>query len=82
MVSERTLISIPLKGSAALMNHSISAICSDFESAEGWNSLLIQRSASGFPAIAVKTLIVSANAALMKSLLNFIIFLLLVVPAL
>ena len=38
MVSETTLISMPLKGSAALMNHSISFICSSFESVEGWNS--------------------------------------------
>ena len=39
MVSETTLISMPLKGSAALMNHSISFICSSFDRVEGWNSL-------------------------------------------
>ena len=39
MVSETTLISMPRNGSAALMNHSISFICSSLESVEGWNSL-------------------------------------------
>src|SRR5690348_16828178 len=38
MVSDSTLISMPLNGSAALMNHCISFICSSFESVEGWNS--------------------------------------------
>src|SRR6185369_468542 len=38
MVSDSTLISMPLNGSAALMNHCISFNCSSFESVEGWNS--------------------------------------------
>src|SRR6185295_3993844 len=38
MVSDSTLISMPLNGSAALMNHCISFSCSSFESVEGWNS--------------------------------------------
>ena len=36
-----TLISMPLKGSAALMNHSISFSWSSFDRVEGWNSLSI-----------------------------------------
>ena len=35
VVSETTLISIPLNGSAALMNHSISFICASLERVEG-----------------------------------------------
>src|SRR6266481_7333146 len=37
-VSETALISIPLKGAAALMNHCISFIWSSLDSVEGWNS--------------------------------------------
>src|SRR3954462_4192589 len=40
MVSETTLISMPLKGSAALANHSSSFFCSSFDSVEGWNSAI------------------------------------------
>jgi len=32
---------MPAKGLAASMNHFISAICSSFDRAEGWNSLSI-----------------------------------------
>jgi len=39
MVSESTLISIPLNGLAALMNHSISFICCALLRVDGWNSL-------------------------------------------
>src|SRR5215475_5166890 len=46
MVSETTLISMPAKGFAALMNHCISFICSSLLSVEGWNSLSIQRLAA------------------------------------
>src|SRR5687768_9740274 len=38
MVSDSTLISMPLSGSAALMNHCISFSWSAAESVEGWNS--------------------------------------------
>ena len=41
IVSETILISMPLKGSAALMNHCISFIWSSFDRVEGWNSLSI-----------------------------------------
>src|ERR1700749_2247975 len=37
-VSETVLISMPLNGAAALMNHSISFIWSSLDSVEGWNS--------------------------------------------
>src|SRR3954470_13501094 len=37
MVSETTLISKPLKGSAALANHSSSCFWSSFDRVEGWN---------------------------------------------
>src|SRR3954454_19892208 len=40
MVSETTLISMPLKGSAALANHSSSFFWSSFDSVEGWNSAI------------------------------------------
>src|SRR5216684_266635 len=40
-VSETALISIPLKGAAALMNHCISFIWSSLDNVEGWNSLSI-----------------------------------------
>src|SRR6516164_2718440 len=40
MVSETTLISMPLKGSAALANHSSSFFWSSFEIVEGWNSAI------------------------------------------
>src|SRR5690606_10326410 len=49
MVSESTLISMPLKGVAASMNHCISFSCSSFESTEGWNSLSIHFFASSTP---------------------------------
>src|SRR5258708_17305056 len=41
MVSETTLMSMPAKGFAALMNHCISFICSSLLSVEGWNSVSI-----------------------------------------
>ena len=41
IVSDTTLMSMPLKGSAALMNHCISFIWSSFDSVEGWNSASI-----------------------------------------
>ena len=50
MVSETTLISMPAKGFAALTNHSISFICSSFDSVEGWNSVSIHFLASSIPA--------------------------------
>jgi hypothetical protein len=50
IVSDSTLTSIPRKGSAALMNHSISLSWSSFDSVEGWNSLSTQRLASSTPA--------------------------------
>ena len=53
MVSETTLISIPAKGFAALTNHSISFICSSFESVDGWNSASTHFRASSIPANAV-----------------------------
>ena len=40
-VSETMLISMPLKGAAALMNHCISFIWSSLERVDGWNSLSI-----------------------------------------
>src|ERR1700744_344272 len=40
-VSETALISMPLKGAAALMNHCISFIWSSLERVDGWNSLSI-----------------------------------------
>src|SRR6478752_2298914 len=40
MVSETTLISMPLKGSAAFANHSSSFFWSSFEMVEGWNSAI------------------------------------------
>src|SRR5690606_25299631 len=49
MVSESTLISMPLKGVAASINHCISFSCSSFESTEGWNSLSIHFFASSTP---------------------------------
>src|SRR5215831_674931 len=52
MVSETTLISMPAKGFAALMNHCISFICSSLLSVEGWNSLSIQRLAAASSAYA------------------------------
>jgi hypothetical protein len=50
MVSERTLISMPANGSAASMNHSISASCSSRERVEGWNSSSTHRSAAAMSA--------------------------------
>src|SRR5882724_4836283 len=41
MVSETTLMSMPLKGTAALMSHCISFIWSSLERVDGWNSLSI-----------------------------------------
>src|SRR5674476_1118747 len=40
-VSETALISMPLKGAAALMNHCISFIWSSLDRVDGWNSLSI-----------------------------------------
>src|SRR5262245_4614822 len=40
MVSETTLISMPLNGSAAFANHSSSFFWSSFDSVEGWNSAI------------------------------------------
>ena len=53
MVSDRTLISMPLNGAAALANHSISFICASFDSTEGWNSLSIHFLAAAVSAYAV-----------------------------
>ena len=50
MVSETTLISMPAKGFAAFTNHSISFICSSFESVDGWNSDSTHFFASSTPA--------------------------------
>ena len=43
MVSDTTLISMPLKGAAAFSNHCSSFNWSAFDSVEGWNSLSIHR---------------------------------------
>src|SRR6476660_6460707 len=51
MVSDSTLISMPLKGLAALTNHSISFIWSSLDSVEGWNSLSTHFLASSMPAM-------------------------------
>src|SRR3546814_612185 len=63
MVSDTTLMSMPWNGSAALMNHSISAICSSLLSEEGWNSLSTHRSAASMSAWAVPALATMASAA-------------------
>src|SRR3546814_14452056 len=63
MVSDTTLMSMPRNGSAALMNHSISAICSSLLSEEGWNSLSTHRSAASMSAWAVPALATMASAA-------------------
>src|SRR3546814_7306113 len=63
MVSDTTLMSMPWNGSAALMNHSISAICSSLLSEEGWNSLSTHRSAASMSAWAVPALATMARAA-------------------
>src|SRR5262249_58326877 len=52
MVSDRTLISMPLNGLAALTNHSISFSCCSFVSVEGWNSFSTHFLASSIPASA------------------------------
>ena len=49
IVSDSTLISMPTKGLAAAMNHSISFSCSSFDSTEGWNSLSIHFFAASVP---------------------------------
>src|SRR6478609_7346256 len=49
-VSDTTLMSMPTKGFAALMNHSISFICSSLDSVEGWNSESTHFLASSIPA--------------------------------
>src|SRR4029077_5920126 len=41
IVSDTTFTSMPLKGSAALMNHCISFIWSSLDRVDGWNSLSI-----------------------------------------
>src|SRR5215204_434434 len=63
MSSDSTLISMPLNGSAALMNHSISFICSSLESVEGWNSLSTHLLASSTPAKAKPANDTVANSA-------------------
>jgi hypothetical protein len=63
-VSETTEISMPRKGAAALMNHSISAICSSLLSDDGWNSLSIQRSAAAISALTGPLTAKSAAAAI------------------
>src|SRR6201994_1678293 len=50
IVSDTTLTSMPLKGSAALMNHCISFIWSSLDSVDGWNSLSIPFLAASSPA--------------------------------
>src|SRR3990170_864362 len=72
MVSETTLISSPLKGSAAFINHSISFICSSLESVEGWNSLSIHFLASSVPANAGLPKARTVTAAAVASSLCFI----------
>ena len=57
IVSDSTLISMPLKGLAALMNHSISFICCCLLSVEGWNSL-----STHFFAAAMSAWLAEANA--------------------
>src|SRR5215813_14214309 len=52
IVSDSTLISIPLKGAAALMNHSSSFSCCSLLKVEGWNSRSTHRFASSMPASA------------------------------
>src|SRR4051812_37243181 len=62
MVSETTLISRPLNGSAALTNHSISLAWSSLESVEGWNSLSIHFLAASMSALAGPVASMSATA--------------------
>src|SRR2546427_8480783 len=50
IVSDRTLISMPRYGLAALMNHSISLSCCSFDRVEGWNSLSIHLFAAAMSA--------------------------------
>src|SRR6266481_9742351 len=51
-VSETALISMPLKGAAALMNHCISFIWSSLDRVDGWNSLSIHFFAAASSALA------------------------------
>src|SRR5688500_4248064 len=53
IVSDSTLTSSQRSGYAAFMNHSISFICSSFDSTEGWNSVSIQRLAASVVGAAV-----------------------------
>src|SRR5689334_10757078 len=76
-VSDVTLISIPLKGSAALINHCISFNWSSLDKVEGWNSLSIHFLAAASsaragavnavdPAISATALVIIKTRALVK----------------
>src|SRR5215475_1265366 len=67
IVSDSTLISIPLKGAAALMNHSSSFSCCSLLKVEGWNSRSTHRFASSMPAKALPLINITASAALIVS---------------
>src|SRR5215813_1845236 len=67
IVSDTTLISMPLKGSAALMNHCISFIWSSLERVDGWNSLSIHFFAAASSAQAGA--VIAAEAATMAKAL-------------
>src|SRR5262245_51706758 len=63
MVSDSTLISIPLNGSAAFTNHSSSFNWSSFDSVVGWNSLSAHFFAASASAKAGAAPSASSNAA-------------------
>ena len=67
IVSDRTLISIPLKGFAALTNNSISFSCCSFVSVEGWNSFSTHFFASSMPAPAGMNSAATARARMTAS---------------
>ena len=60
MVSETTLISMPLKAAAAFSNHCSSFIWSSFDSVEGWNSLSIHFCAAASSASAGAAIVTDA----------------------
>src|SRR6516164_9837806 len=69
-VSETALISMPLKGSAALMNHCISFNWSSLDKVDGWNSLSIHFFAAASSARAGA--VIAADAAISATALVII----------
>src|ERR1700738_2274479 len=69
-VSETALISMPLKGAAALMNHCISFIWSSLDKVDGWNSLSIHFLAAASSANAGA--VIAADAAISATALVII----------